>query len=64
MFLFQNVATTQRHTHPVYQILWVYQAFPLYRLVMIFTGHYLLFIAITNFTAAYLNFSRDFERFF
>jgi len=40
------------HT-PVYQILWVYQAFPIYSLVMIFTGYNLLFFAVTTFTAAH-----------
>jgi hypothetical protein len=41
-------------THsPVYQILWVYQAFPIYSLVMIFTGYNLLFFAVTTFTAAH-----------
>jgi hypothetical protein len=37
-YLFQNVATTQRHTHnPVYHNLWVYQTFKIYILVRIFT---------------------------
>jgi len=40
------------HT-PVYQILWVYQAFPVCSLVMIFTGYNLLFFAVTTFTAAH-----------
>jgi hypothetical protein len=38
---------------PVYQILWVYQAFPIYSLVMIFTGYNLLFFAVTTYTAAH-----------
>jgi hypothetical protein len=40
------------HT-PVYQILWAYQAFPIYSLVMIFTGYNLFFFAVTTFTAAH-----------
>jgi hypothetical protein len=40
------------HT-PLYQILWVNQAFPIYSLVMIFTGFNLLFFAVTTFTAAH-----------
>jgi hypothetical protein len=41
-------------THsPMYQVLWVYQAFPIYSLVMIFTGYNLLFFAVTTFTAAH-----------
>jgi hypothetical protein len=40
------------HT-PVYQILWVNQAFPIYSLVMIFTGYNLLFFAVITFTAAH-----------
>lgn len=38
---------------PVYQILWIYQAFPIYSLVMIFTGYNLLFFSVTTFTAAH-----------
>jgi hypothetical protein len=40
------------HT-PVYQILWVYQAFPIYSLVMIFTGYNLLFFTVTTFAATH-----------
>jgi hypothetical protein len=40
------------HT-PVYQILWVFQAFPVYSIVMIFTGYNLFFFAVTTFTAAH-----------
>jgi multisubunit Na+/H+ antiporter MnhC subunit len=38
---------------PLYQILWACQAFPIYSLVMIFTGYNLLFFAVTTFTAAH-----------
>jgi hypothetical protein len=41
-------------THfPMYQILWIYQAFPIFSLVMIFTGYNLLFFSVTTFTAAH-----------
>jgi hypothetical protein len=40
------------HT-PVYQILWVYQAFAIYIVVMIFTGYNLFFFEVTTFTAAH-----------
>jgi hypothetical protein len=38
---------------PMYQILWIYQAFPIFSLVMIFTGYNLLFFSVTTFTAAH-----------
>jgi hypothetical protein len=38
---------------PVYQILWIYQAFPIFNLVLIFTGYNLLFFSVTTFTASH-----------
>lgn len=40
---------------PIYQFLWIYQAFPIISLVMIFTGYNLLFFSVTTFTAAHFN---------
>jgi hypothetical protein len=52
-FCFKMWLPTKATHSPLYQILWAYQAFPIYSLVLIFTGYNLLFFSVTTFTAAH-----------
>jgi hypothetical protein len=52
-FCFKMWLPSEATHSPTYQILWTYQAFPIFSLVMIFTGYNLLFFSVTTFTAAH-----------
>lgn len=52
-FCFKMWLPTKATHSPLYQILWAYQAFPIYSLVQIFTGYNLMFFSVTTFTAAH-----------
>jgi hypothetical protein len=52
-FCFKMWLPTKATHSPVYQILWVYQAFEIYSLILIFTAYNLLFLSVTTFTAAH-----------
>jgi hypothetical protein len=52
-FCFKMWLPAEATRSPMYQFLWIYQAFPIFSLVMIFTGYNLLFFSVTTFTAAH-----------
>jgi hypothetical protein len=54
-FCFKMWLPPDATSSPMYQFLWIYQAFPIISLVMIFTGYNLLFFSVTTFTAAHFN---------